>query len=117
MKSIISKITLSLSLVFFIGFYSSCVEVEYLDCDNAEVVIVNNSDDYVWFSLDSVDPFCYAEDYIKPGESLIIEYGAVHSRSDMPEYLEFYYMFGGHGVPDYATDIEIESCVNTFYLE
>jgi hypothetical protein len=117
MKSIIGKITILLSVVFFIGFYSSCVEVEYLDCDNAEVVIVNNSDAYVWFSLDSVDPYCYAEDYIKPGESLIVDYGPVHSRSDMPEYLEFYYIFEDYGVPVYAVDIEIESCDNVLYIE
>lgn len=115
MKPLISKLVLILSMVFFIGVNTSCI-VDQLDCSDAQVEIINNTDFYVYYSDDPNDPWCYPDMWLNPGESVVLYYGEVHTTSDNPVFVNFFYRF--HGPGDYATalDIEIEHCNNVVYL-
>lgn len=115
MKSLISKLVLILSIVFVVGVNTSCV-VEHIDCADAQVEIVNNTDAYIYYSLDPNDPWCYPDMWLNPGEILVVSYGEIHTTSDMPEYLQFFYRYDGPGDPDVSMDIEIEHCNNVVYL-
>ena len=116
MKSLIRKITILFSVVFLLSL-SACVEVEYIDCNDVRVEIINNTSYFVCYSLDPADTYCYPDNFIAPGGTLIVSYGAVHSRTDMPEFMPFYYIYGGEGEADYAMDIPIDDCYPRVYID
>lgn len=118
MKTPLKKYTYLFIVVIAVSLFSSCVRTEYVDCDNARVEILNNSDYYIYYAYPfSTDDYCYPENWIEPGGAITIPVGEIHTTSDMPEYIEFYYRFDGPGYSTYAMDIEIEYCSNRVVIQ
>jgi hypothetical protein len=63
----------------------------------------------LYFSADG--DYCYPNDYLYPGESVLIPYGEIHSSSSNPIVFPIYYRFGSAGYADVRNDVEMLHCV------
>jgi len=114
MKRFIVKVSILLSIVFLTGFSTSCIRENYIDCGDAQIEVINNTNQYIYFSTNG--SYCYASDFIEPYGSVTLSYGSLHTTADMPKYIYLDYRYGGPGYSVYQRDLEVNTCYHKEYL-
>ncbi len=116
MKTRYSNKIIILSMIIFTSITFSCTSDGYVSCVDAKIELVNNSNAYVYYSIDPTDDYCYPENFLYPGESIVIHIGEVQASRNMPVYFEVFYRFNAPGYSNYGLDIDIERCYQKVYI-